>query len=75
MGAIEGGHQIAMGKLVSLSVQQLTDCVPYDCHGGYLQWRFVYALDGITTEAAYPQRLDRWHGICQSKGMVPAVSL
>lgn len=44
---------------VSLSVQQIIDCVDngltFGCNGGYLEGAFTYMqLNGVTTEQSYP---------------------
>jgi len=59
-GSTEGRNQIANGKLVSLSEQQLMDCSvkegDHSCQGGLMDYGFQYIIDnkGIDTEADYP---------------------
>ena len=59
-GSMEGVHAIATGNLVSLSEQNLIDCVKggqYTCDtGGEMQDAFQYVISngGIDTEASYP---------------------
>jgi len=59
-GSMEGVHAIATGSLVSLSEQNLIDCVKggsYTCDtGGEMQDAFQYVIDngGIDTEDSYP---------------------
>jgi cathepsin L len=59
-GAMEGAHAIKTGSLVSLSEQNLVDCVKggtYTCDtGGEMQDAFQYVIDngGIDTEDSYP---------------------
>jgi C1A family cysteine protease len=59
-GSTEGRVQIATGKLVSLSEQQLMDCsVPegdHSCQGGLMDYGFQYIVDnkGIDSESDYP---------------------
>jgi len=58
-GAVEGAYFIKHKKLVSLSEQQLVDCVAggtYTCeHGGIPYWALEYIKDrGIETEESYP---------------------
>jgi C1A family cysteine protease len=58
-GALEGRWEIASGKLVSLSEQQLVDCshngVNQGCHGGLMNAGFVYVeQNGLCTEDSYP---------------------
>lgn len=58
VGAIEGAHSKQSGKLVSLSEQDLVDCVSENlgCNGG---WQFdayknIIKRGGIDTEKSYP---------------------
>lgn len=58
-GAIEGAHQIATGKLVSLSEQELVDCAGsagnQGCNGGLMDNGFEWVIkNGVCTEASYP---------------------
>ena len=56
-GALEGAVQIATGKLISLSEQQLVDCVSKDngCDGGAMDDAFEYVREhGICTETQEP---------------------
>ncbi|XLU48877.1 hypothetical protein S245_043691 [Arachis hypogaea] len=58
VASIEGIHKIATGKLVSLSEQELVDCVRGDttgCKGGYMEdaFRFIVKKGGITSESNY----------------------
>lgn len=63
VGALEGAHAVASGKLVSLSEQQLVDCSGdfgnKGCQGGLMDDAFMY-LEGKThgddTEASYPYK-------------------
>ncbi|MED6184659.1 hypothetical protein PIB30_049604 [Stylosanthes scabra] len=59
VAAIEGIHKINTGKLVSLSVQELIDCVRGNsegCYGGFMEdaYTFVAKNGGITSESNYP---------------------
>jgi C1A family cysteine protease len=60
VGATEGQHANATGKLVSLSEQNLVDCAgAYGCDGCGGGWpeaamRYVAANGGIDTEQSYP---------------------
>jgi len=59
IGALEGAWEIASGKLVPLSEQELVDCshngVDQGCHGGLMNGGFVYVEEnGICTEESYP---------------------
>lgn len=58
-GALEGAYQIASGKLVSLSEQQLVDCATsfgeMGCQGGLMDGAFQYAEQyAMCTENSYP---------------------
>ena len=57
-GALEGQHFNATGNLVSLSVQQLVDCVTENngCSGGshYAAFDYIISNNGIETEESYP---------------------
>jgi len=55
-GAIEGAYQIASGKLVSLSEEDLVQCDTVDngCQGGLMDNAFKYVeKNGLATEASY----------------------
>jgi C1A family cysteine protease len=55
-GALEGAWEIATGKLVSLSEQQLVDCDKVDqgCSGGLMDNAFQYAeKNALCTEQSY----------------------
>lgn len=59
-GALEGALQIASGKLVSLSEQQLVDCSPqnHGCQGGLMDLAFSYLKDhAVCTENSYPYEM------------------
>jgi C1A family cysteine protease len=56
-GAIEGAWQIATGKLVSISEQQLVDCSKENdgCNGGSMDLAFSFEKTvGICSEKSYP---------------------
>jgi len=59
-GALEGAWQIATGKLVSLSEQQLVDCAKFrygnmGCNGGLQPHAFDYVeKNALCTEEGYP---------------------
>merc|ERR1712060_233076 len=68
-GALEGAYQIATGKLVSLSEQQLVDCAQsfgeQGCNGGMMDGGFQYvAKNGLDTEESYSYKEKT--GICKA---------
>ena len=60
-GSLEGQHFRKTGKLITLSVQQIVDCIGKfgfmgGCDGGSVEQTFKYIQDnkGIDTERSYP---------------------
>jgi C1A family cysteine protease len=57
-GSTEGAYQIATGKLVSLSEQDLVDCdkVDHGCQGGLMDngFNFIQQNNGLCSESSYP---------------------
>ncbi|KAL8130330.1 hypothetical protein V2J09_019490 [Rumex salicifolius] len=78
VGAIEGMHQIATGELISLSEQELVDCVTDSrgCHGGNMDsaFSFVQQNGGITTESSYPY-MGTDGNTCASQSVTNAVQI
>jgi C1A family cysteine protease len=67
-GALEGAWQIATGKLISLSEQQLVDCNRENsgCGGGTMDAAFTYLKDHpVCTEEGYPYKQKA--GTCQER--------
>ncbi|KAK4440035.1 Senescence-specific cysteine protease SAG39 [Sesamum alatum] len=71
VAAMEGINQLATGKLISLSEQELVDCdtsgEDQGCNGGLMDdaFKFIIHNDGLTTESNYPyQGTD---GTCKSQ--------
>ncbi|AES89820.1 putative actinidain [Medicago truncatula] len=61
VASIEGIHQITTGELVSLSEQELIDCVRGNssgCSGGYLEdaFKFIAKKGGMASETNYPYK-------------------
>merc|ERR1711872_1040848 len=68
VGTIEGAHARRTGNLVSLSEQNLVDCVTdgaYGCGGGFSYKALLHVMNsgGIDTEASYPY--NAYQGYCR----------
>ncbi|CAE7348087.1 unnamed protein product [Symbiodinium natans] len=74
-GALEGAWQIATGKLVSLSEQQLVDCAKngnMGCNGGSMDLAFEYLEKyDVCTEDSYPYQAKQ--GTCKETNCTVAV--
>ncbi|KAJ3696643.1 hypothetical protein LUZ61_000348 [Rhynchospora tenuis] len=70
VAAIEGAVKIKKGYLLSLSEQELVDCVStcYKCRGGWPTKAFQWVINngGIATESYYPYSAT--NGTCNSNG-------
>jgi len=72
-GSTEGALQIATGKLVSLSEQELVDCAAAEgnqgCNGGLMDngFQFIINNNGIASEDSYPYSATG--GQCHSSGL------
>ncbi|XP_027346948.1 zingipain-2-like [Abrus precatorius] len=60
VAATEGIHKLSTGNLISLSEQELVDCVSVDhgCEGGFMDdaFKFIIQNHGLNTEANYPYK-------------------
>lgn len=74
-GALEGAWQIATGKLVSMSEQQLVDCAKtgnMGCHGGSMDAAFQYLEKyAVCTEESYPYKAK--DGFCAESNCTVAI--
>lgn len=74
-GALEGAWQIATGKLVSISEQQLVDCSKKGnegCNGGDMDAAFAYEKAvNACTESSYPYKAK--NGICKASHCSTAI--
>ncbi|KAJ1698798.1 hypothetical protein LUZ63_007310 [Rhynchospora breviuscula] len=74
VATIEGINQIKTGDLISLSEQELVDCVAkcYGCDGGFEDYAFEWVVQngGITTEDDYPYTsgITETQGTCSNTG-------
>jgi len=76
-GALEGAWQVATGKLVSLSEQQLVDCSKgqnQGCKGGSMDLAFEYLeKHAVCTEESYPYKAK--DGTCQQTSCSTGIPL
>jgi hypothetical protein len=77
-GSIEGAHEIATGKLVSLSEQQLVDCAGSSgnqgCNGGLMDNGFEWVIkNGLCEEDYYPYKAQ--DGSCQKSKCTAATHI
>jgi len=73
-GALEGAWKIHAGPLVSLSEQQLVDCVNGGggCSGGLMEYAFNYEKDvDVCTEASY--KYEGRNGACRAAGCAAGI--
>ncbi|XP_063906830.1 procathepsin L-like [Zophobas morio] len=76
-GSLEGQNFLKNGVLVSLSEQELVDCIIArslrGCNGGFLDVAFQYVIDhGLSTEDDYPY--EEADGICHRGDLPSAVT-
>nr|XP_023022584.1 zingipain-2-like [Leptinotarsa decemlineata] len=75
-GSVEGHNFIKTGKLISLSAQQLVDCVKKNgaCSGGTMEVALEYIVDnGIMSEDDYPY--EDGHMLCRYNNSKAAVRI
>merc|ERR1712080_61351 len=53
-GCLEGMWKKNHGQLISLSEQQMVDCAPGSCQGGWMHEAWNAVRNGIETEQTYP---------------------
>lgn len=75
-GAMEGAYEIATGRLLSFSEQQIVDCSQKEgnngCKGGLMDNVFEYVeTHGLCTEEDYPY--NGKDGVCESYECTPAI--
>lgn len=77
-GSLEGAHEIATGKLVSMSEEMLVDCSKqnHGCQGGSMDLAFEYVeTNGICTESSYPYTAGGGRsGTCKASSCTKALS-
>ncbi|KAJ3637180.1 hypothetical protein MTP99_000656 [Tenebrio molitor] len=75
VGALEAHYRIRYGRTVTLSEQQLVDCVPHGCRGGWMPNAYLYIArnGGINYDRDY--RYEARDNACRYRSSMPRVSV